>query len=507
MRWPWAALGWVALVPWLAALDATRSLRATVGVALLMATAFELAVFGWFANALQAYTALPRVAGLGLLALAAPLLQPQLPAFALARWWARRRGLGAVRRAVAGACVWVGVEWLCPKLFGDTLGYGLWPSVWMRQGADLVGVSGLTLLLLLGNECALAALRGLVARDARAAVRPAAALAALLGALLGYGAVRDRQVATATAAAEPIRVGIVQANIVQYGRMALEQGTFGAVDTILAAHMRLSEKLLRRQPPDLLLWGETVYPTTFGTPRSAEGAAFDRAIAGFVLGTGVPLVFGAYDVEGTAEFNAAVVLEPPRGGSLEFETYRKAALFPLTERVPAWLDRPWVRRRLPWLGTWTPGRGGDMIVVTLPNGRPLRVAPLICYDVLAPAHVRTAVRAGAELIVTLSNDAWFGTGPAAWRHLVAAAFRSVETRRPQVRATNTGISAVIDAAGSITAATDVGRRAVLAARVTPEEWLVAPAVQWGGGFGPAALALGVALLAVPTRRRAPGAAR
>ena len=82
MRGPWAALGWVALVPWLAALDATRSLRATLGLALLMALGFELAAFGWFAAAVRAYTALPRVAGLGLLAAASPLLQPQLTAFA-----------------------------------------------------------------------------------------------------------------------------------------------------------------------------------------------------------------------------------------------------------------------------------------------------------------------------------------------------------------------------------------------------------------------------------------
>ena len=439
------------------------------------------------------------VAGLGLLAAASPLLQPQLTAFALARWWARGRGSGPVRSAVAGACVWVGTEWLIPKLFGDTLGYGLWPSLWLRQGADVVGVAGLTLALLLGNECVLAAVRALAGRDPRRALRPVAAFVALLTALLGYGALRVRQVATAADA--PVRVGIVQANVVQYGRMAMEQGTFGAVDTILATHMRLSEKLLRRAPIDLLLWGETVYPTTFGTPRSAAGAAFDRAIAGFVARSGVPLVFGAYDLEGATEFNAAVVLEPPHGGPLEFETYRKAALFPLTERVPAWLDRPWIRRRLRWLGTWTPGHGGDVVRVRLRDGRVLRAAPLICYDVLEPALARDAVRSGADLLVTLSNDSWFGTGPAAWRHLVAAAFRSVETRRPQARATNTGISAVIDAAGSITTATALGERAVLTDRLTPQSALDAPALRWGGWLGPAALTLGAALLALPVRRR------
>src|SRR5262249_57586289 len=92
---------------------------------------------------------------------------------------------------------------------------------------------------------------------------------------------------------------------------------------------------------------------------------------------------------------------------------------------------------------------------------------LIGYDALAPALARNAVRSGAELIVTLSNDGWFGSGPAPWLHLVGAAFRSVETRRPQVRATNTGISAVIDAQGGILTRTDTDERAVLAATVMP----------------------------------------
>lgn len=493
IAWPWAALGWVALAPWLAALDRVRGVRATLAVALVMAVGFELAQFGWFAAAVEAYTATPASLALALLALAAPLLQPQIVTFALARRAARRCDPGALRLALTGACVWVGTEWACPKLLGDTLGYPLWPSVWMRQGADVAGVGGLTFVLLLGNECALVAGQALAAGSWRRAGAAAGALAALAGALLGYGAVRERQLAAA-AREDAVAVGIVQADISRYGRMAAEQGTFGAVETILAAHELLSRKLLRRGPLDLLVWPETVYPTTFGAPRSADGAAFDGAIAGFVARTGVPLIFGAYDAQDGAEFNAAVFLAPPRDGQLEFDTYRKAALFPLTERVPAWLDGPRVRRWLPWLGTWAAGGGGEVVAVTLRDGRSLRVVPLICYDVLAPALARAAVRAGGELIVTLSNDAWFGAGPAAWQHLVGAAFRSVETRRPQVRATNTGISAVIDARGSIVAAAGVGERTVLAAAVLPEAHATTPVLRFGAWLGPLAFGAGIGLV-------------
>jgi apolipoprotein N-acyltransferase len=203
-----------------------------------------------------------------------------------------------------------------------------------------------------------------------------------------------------------------------------------------------------------------------------------------------------------------VLLEPARTGPLAFETYRKATLFPLTERVPALLDGTRVRRWLPWLGSWTPGAGGDVLTVTLRGGRRLRVAPLICYDALAPALARNAVRSGAEIIVTLSNDAWFGRGPAAWLHLVGAAFRSVETRRPQVRATNTGISAVIDAQGTILTRTGTDERAVLAATVMPEAYRSTLVLRWGDWLGPLALGALIALLVAaawlpdePVRRR------
>src|SRR5205823_11948780 len=103
-------------------------------------------------------------------------------------------------------------------------------------------------------------------------------------------------------------------------------------------------------------------------------------------------------------------LTPGPDAPLPYETYRKASLFPLTEHVPAALESDAVRGWLPWLGTWTPGAGPSVIPVVLPDGRTVRVAPLICYDVLAPALVHAATRAGAELFVTLSNDSWFSAG-------------------------------------------------------------------------------------------------
>jgi apolipoprotein N-acyltransferase len=422
---------------------------------------------------------------------------------------------------LAAALAWVGAEWALPKLFADSLGHGLLPAPWLCQAGDLAGVGGLTLVVLLVNEAVLAVLRALTARRPRArvsaalraALAPALAGAALVGALALYGAFRVRALEAEVARAPQLTAGIAQADIARYGELARAVGSFEAVASILEAHFTLSHAALAEDAGlELLLWPETVYPTTFGAPKSPDGAAFDRALGAFVRRTGVPLLFGAYDAADGREYNAAVLLEPDgdRGASappgperVRFATYRKAALFPLTERVPAWLDSKAVRAALPWLGAWSPPDGGTRSLALAVGGRSVRLAPLICYDALDPGLVRAAVQEGAELIVTLSNDAWFSTGAGPRLHLAMAAFRSLETHRAQLRATPTGISAVVSPTGEITAQLPVHAREALVASVP---LLSAPPtlfVRLGDWLGPVAtLCAATSLLGRRDRRRA-----
>jgi apolipoprotein N-acyltransferase len=478
MERPWHAASFVALVPWLAALDGARTLRAALAAALAMSLAFTLCVFPWFADAIVAYTGAPLAVAWAVLLLLAPVLEPQLFVFAAARFAAVRRA-GRARAALVGALAWVGAEWALPKLFADSLGHGLLPAPWLRQAGELAGVGGLTLALLLMQEALLAALR-----RPRAALAPAGFAAGLVAALALYGGLRLRALEAEIARAPHVTAGIVQADIARYGELARELGSFDAVAAILEAHFALSHEALARGPLDLLLWPETVYPTTFGAPKSADGEAFDRALGAFALRTGIPLVFGAYDADSGREYNAAVLLEPDGAERVRFETYRKAALFPLTERVPAWLDGPRVRAALPWLGSWSPPESGTRALPLQLSGRGVRVAPLICYDALEPALVHDAVREGAELIVTLSNDAWFAYGAGPRLHLAMAVFRSLETRRAQLRATPTGISAAVSPTGEISAALGVHERGALVAAVPLLSSPPPPFARFGDWLGP-----------------------
>jgi apolipoprotein N-acyltransferase len=132
--------------------------------------------------------------------------------------------------------------------------------------------------------------------------------------------------------------------------------------------------------------------------------------------------------------------------------------------------------------------------VRLPDGRRLQAAPLICYDAVVPELAIEAVRAGAELLVTLSNDAWFATGEGPHLHLVVSAFRSLETRTSQVRATNTGISAILSPTGELLAQAGVHQRAAIVAAVPPPARSGTLMLIWGDWFCPTALVSGILLL-------------
>ncbi len=483
-------LGFVVFVPWLYTLAASRSLAGTLLSAYLMSLAFTGATFAWFGIAIGSYTQVGAATGLSVLLLAAPLFQPQFITFALVRHLARRR-YGAVLGALAGAAAWVATEWLLPKMLGDTLGHGLYPSRLLRQGADVGGAAGLTLLLLLTNEGISAAIARW--RDGMRAMARPLALAALAPLILaGYGLVTLG--AEPAAAGKPLRMGLVQANIVDYEGQRKTKGALAVVREVLDTHFAMSYDAVVRQNAHAVLWSETIYPTTFGSPKSEAGAELDRGILGIVKSAGVPFVFGTYDRDAAGEYNAAAFVGPETG-LLGF--YRKTRLFPLTEYVPAWLDGPTLRRWLPWTGRWQAGNGARVFPLRLADGREIPVQAMICLDDVDSQLAIDGARLGAQAILTMSNDSWFtGYPQGAQLHQAVAAFRSIETRLPQFRVTTNGFSAVIDATGSVIAGARMGERTLVMGEVAvgpPPRTLM---VSWGNWVGPVGIAFLVLLAAV-----------
>lgn len=484
------ALGFIALVPWLCALERCNRTCAVLS-GLLMSMIFTLAVFSWFGAAIAAYTGLGVYASVLLICLLAPVWQAPIWLFALTRSLAT--GALSWRGIWLATAAWVICEWLWPKVLGDTLGHGLAPSLWLRQGADLAGTAGLTAVLLLTNSAfALAWTRR--RESIKCWLQPLCVALVLPAALAAYGAIRLASLeAYYRDAAPSMRVGMVQTSLVDYESRRHQLGSYAVVREILDRHFALSQAAITHHGAEALVWSETVYPSPFGFPRSADAAAFDHELKSFIDALGVPLIFGSYELDALGEYNAAVLLDQRR----ELTTrYRKTRLFPFTERIPPWLDFAWVRAALPWTGRWLPGNGVRVLPLSTPDGRELNVVPLICLDDVDPQLAVDGARLGAQAIVGLSNDSWFSQYPQGLElHLAVARFRSIETRLPQLRATTNGYTAFIDPSGEVLARTVVGDQAVLAGEVpirNPPPTLV---TRWGRWLEPVALA-GLALYVI-----------
>ena len=158
---------------------------------------------------------------------------------------------------------------------------------------------------------------------------------------------------------------------------------------------------------------------------------------GFPDRTGVPLIFGSLRKVGGRSRNAAYVVDPGHAPVI----YDKRKLVPFGERIPFGDEIPWLQGKVQGMAHLQPG--------TVPPQ--VRVAGLtahlsICYEAIYPVTVAAEAR-GADLLVNLTNDEWFGTTSAPEMHLMSQSFRAIETRKPLVRVTNTGISVWFDAWG------------------------------------------------------------
>jgi apolipoprotein N-acyltransferase len=262
--------------------------------------------------------------------------------------------------------------------------------------------------------------------------------------------------------------------------------------------------------PELVIWPETTYPGVFRKPENdaqlALNVAFDRSIAA----RGTPLVFGAYDREDRLDRrvlrNALYFVEPAREQARHelspMQAYHKSILLPIGEYFPL-LDEETVRRWLPHSAHFSRGEGARVYALSLGEGEAIQLGPSICYEDLFSSHTAELANLGAELLVNVSNDSWFGDYGAARLHLIVATLRSVETRLPQVRATNSGYSGLILPNGDVLHETRFGSKEAKTIPVPIIEPAPTLRTRWGDWFGPASLALG--LVSLRRRERASGA--
>ena len=176
---------------------------------------------------------------------------------------------------------------------------------------------------------------------------------------------------------------------------------------------------------------------------------------------GVPILFGApaFDRDGSRinYFNSAFLISPEKK---ILGRYDKIHLVPFGEYAPLAGVLGFTRDIIGAIGDFTSGEGVHNL--TLPWGK---FGVLICYEAIFPDLTRRFVERGAQFLVNITNDAWFGRTAAPYQHLSMATVRAVENRVPIARAANTGISALIDSRGRVVRSTDLFTREVLSGKI------------------------------------------
>ena len=342
--------------------------------------------------------------------------------------------------------IWDGFPWAL-------LGYSQVGFLAVAQVASIVGVYGLSWLLALAAAAAAAIV---MERDRRRWTFAATVVGCVaLSAAWGTWRLRDSMLTTA---GDPIRVAVVQGNILQDDKNAAYTGNREMAELINARYLNLTRQALS-SGATFVMWPESSTPFLF-----ERDLIRSSAIRRLATEAQVTLLIGSDQVEpmkATAQtekpkyfyYNAAFLVKPDgQVGAV----YRKMHLVPFGEYVPLQSLLYFVGPIFEAVSAFTPGTDP----VLLPIGNHM-ASTAICYEVIFPSLMRRFVQDGSELLTTITNDAWYGTSSAAYQHWEQASMRSIEQGRYLARSANTGISGFVDPYGRVLQKTDLFHPAVL----------------------------------------------
>jgi apolipoprotein N-acyltransferase len=458
LSFPWYDVEWLAWFGFVPLLMATRG--APLGTALvwgwISGCAGYLGILRWIPHTMITYGGVPTAVSYGILLLLVAYVGLYVGVFTAGWAWCLRRWPRGMILIVPA--LWVALEWIRAQALSGfpwaSLGYSQYLNRPVIQIAEFAGVYGVSFALVLGNVVSAQLLYGILHRRWKGVGLPCALAVLCLAAVWGYGGWRLHQTLKAAGSAPAdLGVALLQGNIAQdlkWDRAARE--------AIFSIYRRLTLDAAADPEVDLIVWPEAATPFFF-----ANDGAFQARQLLLAQEAGRPLLFGsptyARDGDQDVMYNSAFLVGSDatvRG------RYDKIHLVPFGEYIP-------LRRLLFFLDKLVQGigdfRSGETYtVMAIPRGR---LAVLICFEVIFPDLVRHFVRHGAQFLVNITNDAWFGYSPASYQHLSMVVFRAVENRLPIVRAANTGISAVIDPTGRLSQQTDLFVRTWIKARITP----------------------------------------
>jgi apolipoprotein N-acyltransferase len=338
--------------------------------------------------------------------------------------------------------IWVVVEYLRSNLLTGfpwgQLAYSQYRNITLIQIADLFGSYGVSFLIVLVNTAVFAFL----IKSPRKKILLMLALVAVVAAA-GYGFYRTGSIPVRGSA----RISVIQGNIPQESKWD-ETKAFDNIKTYGDLTLAAAET-----EPDMIIWPETAYPYI------ATAKDLPSEISALAQKTGVPVLAGVIYMKDDKYFNSSMLFNE---NGVFPAMYFKIHLVPFGEYIPLekifslvtkYIDKP--------IGDYTPGKEYELFPLRstyMLESKPgeisrethfYRVGTLICFEDVFPGLSREYVRKGADILVNITNDAWFGRTAAAEQHLQSSVFRAVENRVPVVRAANTGVSCFVSYTGEI----------------------------------------------------------
>ena len=432
-------IAWIALVPLLIALRDIRSFGKALLLGWIAGLTACVGMMYWIAYVVVQYGYLPFYLGVSIMLLLASYLGLYFSLFAAGIVYFRKK----FPLFIVCPILWVCLEYFKSQLFTgfpwENLGYSQFNNIILIQIADVAGIFGLSFLIILLNV----AFFEIITRRSKKSFALAAAVLLLWSGIYAYGILRINQIGQALKSATSMDVSLIQGNIDQ----SIKWNEDYQKETI-----NIYEELSLRRPPapgGLIVWPETAVPFNF-----QDESDLHRQLSELPVKTHNWFIFGSMSYEKKNKrvdyFNSAYLLSPQ---GLVMGRYDKVHLVPYGEYVP-------LRKLFPFINGLTAGIGdfkeGNSFAPVTMGGR--KIGVMICYEGILSEAARAYKNAASELLVNITNDAWFGTTSAPYQHLSMAVFRAVETRLYLVRAANTGISAIVDPTGKIVAETKIFKK-------------------------------------------------
>ncbi len=381
--------------------------------------------------------------------------------------------------------VFAGFEVVAGTLFSGFPWYNLGSAfaVWLpwAQAASLVGSYGVSAVYCIG-ACFIGAA---CAKQKHRALLLLFLGCATIASIPLYGSNRLANKNATPSLAPPISFGLVQGNVDQNQKW---EATL--IQQTVTKYLSLSQALVNQQknnnpsaPISLIIWPETSMPFVYNYATD-----FAEQLQQFAIKNNIPLAFGTLGYRPATANTPQVMynrLQVVSAHGTRTYSYDKQHLVPFGEYIPFALNIPFLQNILQGI-SFAPGNTSSPLLVAPKSAEvtssitqsPYKLGILICYEVIFPNLARDRVTQGATILLTISNDAWFGNSSAPLQHLGMAAMRCIEQMRPMVRSTNTGITASISKYGEITTYGTLFTEDTAIVSVSPES-TITPFQQYG----------------------------